>query len=117
MSSPPTKENPAHGLALRHWRMRRGLTQHALSRKADLHPAAISHFETGERSPALESLLKLADALEITVDALLGREERKKGAPRTRLERLTELAERLGDRDMDLLLALAEAMSRPRRGR
>ena len=37
-------------------------------------PAAISHFETGERRPSLENLLKLADALAVSVDYLLGRE-------------------------------------------
>ena len=35
--------------------------------------ASISHFETGQRTPTLETLIKLADALDVTVDALLGR--------------------------------------------
>ena len=35
--------------------------------------AAISHFETGQRVPSLASLVKLADALDTSVDALLGR--------------------------------------------
>ena len=35
--------------------------------------ASISHFETGQRTPTIETLIKLADALNVTVDALLGR--------------------------------------------
>jgi transcriptional regulator with XRE-family HTH domain len=37
-------------------------------------PASISHFETGQRAPSLESLIKIADALQVSTDALLGRE-------------------------------------------
>lgn len=35
--------------------------------------ASVSHFETGQRVPSIESLVRLADALEVSVDALLGR--------------------------------------------
>lgn len=35
--------------------------------------AAISHFENGVRAPSLDSLIRLADALDITTDELLGR--------------------------------------------
>lgn len=35
--------------------------------------ASVSHFETGQRVPSLESLVKLADALEVSIDGLLGR--------------------------------------------
>ena len=51
----------------------RGLTQAQLGAKAGIAPGAISHFETGQRAPSLESLIKLADALECSVDFLLGR--------------------------------------------
>ena len=54
-------------------RERRGLTQVALGERAGMAPASISHFETGQRVPSLESLVKLADALGVSVDELLGR--------------------------------------------
>jgi transcriptional regulator with XRE-family HTH domain len=54
-------------------RATRGLTQAELAEKASLPAAAISHFETGFRFPAGPTLLKLADALEVSVDYLLGR--------------------------------------------
>lgn len=54
-------------------RERRGLTQAELGARAGIAPGAVSHFETGQRLPSLESLVKLADALECSVDSLLGR--------------------------------------------
>src|SRR5437899_4219009 len=51
----------------------RRLTQAELGRKAGMAAASISHFETGQRTPSLDSLVKLADALQVSVDTLLGR--------------------------------------------
>jgi transcriptional regulator with XRE-family HTH domain len=60
-------------LRLSEQRERRGLTQAELGARAGIAPGAVSHFETGQRLPSLESLVKLADALECSVDSLLGR--------------------------------------------
>ena len=49
------------------------MSQADLADKTGLQPAAVSHFETGQRSPSFENLKKLADALSISVDYLLGR--------------------------------------------
>jgi transcriptional regulator with XRE-family HTH domain len=51
----------------------RALTQSELGKRAGMAAASISHFETGQRAPSLESLIKLADALDVSVDTLLGR--------------------------------------------
>jgi transcriptional regulator with XRE-family HTH domain len=66
---------PLQGIRLRlsEHRERRGLTQAELGTRAGIAAGAISHFETGQRLPSLESLVKLADALECSVDSLLGR--------------------------------------------
>jgi len=58
---------------LRRLREMRGLTQAEVGTRAGIAPAAVSHFETGQRTPSLDSLVKLADALRVSVDALLGR--------------------------------------------
>lgn len=75
MSSPKTPPSPEDNFAqrLQSFRELRGLTQAELGRKAGMAAASISHFETGQRTPSLDSLVKLADALEITTDAMLGR--------------------------------------------
>jgi len=52
---------------LREW------NQAELGDKAGMPASSIAHFETGTRKPSFESLRRLANALEITTDYLLGR--------------------------------------------
>src|SRR5258708_38388351 len=61
------------GRRLQSMRELRHLTQAQLGSRAGMAAASVSHFETGQRAPSLESLVKLADALDVSVDALLGR--------------------------------------------
>lgn len=61
------------GSRLQSLREMRSLTQVQLGERAKMASASISHFETGQRIPSLESLVKLANALEVSTDALLGR--------------------------------------------
>jgi transcriptional regulator with XRE-family HTH domain len=58
---------------LRLARERRELNQADLAKRAGLQASAISHFETGGRKPSFDNLRRLADALEVTTDFLLGR--------------------------------------------
>lgn len=51
------------------------LTQGGLADKARLQASAISHFETGTRKPSFANLRRLADALDVTTDYLLGRSD------------------------------------------
>jgi transcriptional regulator with XRE-family HTH domain len=51
----------------------RKLTQNELGEKAHLPPSSIAHFETGTRKPSFDNLRRLAEALEMTTDYLLGR--------------------------------------------
>jgi len=50
-------------------------SQSELAKKAGLPPSSIAHFETGARKPSFDTLRKLANALEVTTDYLLGRVE------------------------------------------
>lgn len=58
---------------LRAARDQRGLTQVELAERSELQPSAISHFETGRRTPSLANLIALCDALKVSADSLLGR--------------------------------------------
>lgn len=58
---------------LRAARDQRGLNQAELSKRSGLQGSAISHFETGTRKPSFDNLRRLADALDVTTDYLLGR--------------------------------------------
>jgi len=75
MSSPEPKDKTGAQFAgnLRSLRELRRLTQAELGARAGIAAASISHFETGQRAPSLESLVRVADALEVSVDGLLGR--------------------------------------------
>jgi transcriptional regulator with XRE-family HTH domain len=75
---PDAVRSLAHNL--RQLREMRGFTQAELGSHASMAAASVSHFETGQRVPSLESIVRLADALEVSVDALLGREHVESGA-------------------------------------
>lgn len=56
-------------------------TQADLAKATGLQPAAISHFERGQRLPSLPNVVKLADALRVSLDWLTGRND---GVPNQR---------------------------------
>lgn len=58
---------------LRAARELRGFNQGELARGSGLQASAISHFETSARKPSFDNLKRLADALDVTTDYLLGR--------------------------------------------
>ena len=60
---------------LRAIRDTREWSQSDLAKRADLPPSSIAHFETGSRKPSFDTLRRLATALEVTTDYLLGRVE------------------------------------------
>ncbi len=57
---------------LRRLRASRGLTQAEVSRLADVSPSAISQAESGHRGLNLDTLLTLSEALNVSLDDLLG---------------------------------------------
>lgn len=50
----------------------RRLSQGEAASKSGMPPTSISHFEAGSRKPSFDNLRKLARALEVTTDYLLG---------------------------------------------
>jgi transcriptional regulator with XRE-family HTH domain len=60
---------------LRAARELRGYSQGVLAERARMPPTSISHFEAGSRKPSFDTLRRLANALEVTTDYLLGRVE------------------------------------------
>lgn len=64
---------------LKETRELRRLNQEQLAVKAGLPSTAISHFESEARKPSFDNLRKLADALEVSIDYLMGRTDEPKG--------------------------------------
>lgn len=52
------------------------MTQVELAKATGLPPSSIAHFEGGTRKPSFDNLRKLANALNVTTDYLLGRVDR-----------------------------------------
>jgi transcriptional regulator with XRE-family HTH domain len=62
---------PAIGRRARAWRMKRGLSQARLGELTNLTSKSLSNYETGKRELSLASALRLAAALDITLDDLI----------------------------------------------
>ncbi len=61
----------ALGKRIRKQRISKKWTQQMLSEKCDITPTNISHIERAKINPSLETLVKIANALEIGLDELL----------------------------------------------
>ena len=68
---------------LRTAREHRELSQGGLADRAGLQASAVSHFETAGRKPSFDNLKKLADALNVSTDYLLGRTAEMEGSAKT----------------------------------
>ena len=89
------------------------LSQADLAKKADFQVAAISHFETGQRKPSFDNLKRLATALNMSIDYLLGRDIKDAGDIAEKLfrnfeklsaddqQRIKDFAEFLAQKDKD----------------
>ncbi|MHA2219362.1 MAG: helix-turn-helix domain-containing protein [Candidatus Hodarchaeales archaeon] len=59
---------------IKKYRKKLGLTQEALARKADVSYNTIIKLETGGiKDPRVSTIIKVANALEISIDKLVGR--------------------------------------------
>ncbi len=74
-----------------------GFTQTELAKRAGLKPPAISQYETGSRNPSYEALIKLSNALGVTIDYLMSGKE-------------IEIAS-ITDQSMKLLLRITQNLS------
>ena len=71
--TPGTSPSEIFPVRLRAARDLRQWSQSELAGRARLPPSSIAHFETGSRKPSFDTLRRLANALEVTTDYLLGR--------------------------------------------
>jgi|SRR5271170_3152157 len=96
---------------LRAARELRKMSQSDLAKEADLQPSAVSHFETGRRSPSFANLKALSDALKVTTDYLIGRSDAMNVSSVVAIKLLRH-AEKMSDEDLNTLTRMAEMMAR-----
>lgn len=58
-------------------RKEKGYTQIALQMKTGIEQALLSKFESGERVPPTETLIKLAEFYDVSIDYILCRTDKK----------------------------------------
>src|ERR1700761_4283881 len=95
---------------LRTAREKRSLSQTELAEKAGFQPSAISHFETGSRAPSFDNLKRLADALNVTTDYLLGRTDDPAICGPVG-DQLFRHAEKMSAADLEILTKMAETFA------
>ena len=59
---------------LKESRVLRGYTQEEIANKLDITLNAYQKYEQGTRSPSLDTLVKIADFYDVSIDWLLGRD-------------------------------------------
>ena len=76
-----------YGDRIAYLREQNNLTQQQLADKIGVTRASLSHYEKNRREPDYETLQKLADFFEVSVDYLLGRTDKPtaSGSPRPEL--------------------------------
>lgn len=60
-------------MRLKELRKKKGISQLRLATDLNTTQNTISRYETGEREPGIDDLMKLADYFNVSVDYLLGR--------------------------------------------
>jgi transcriptional regulator with XRE-family HTH domain len=67
------------GQAIQKLRRKVGLSQSELAKKAGVPTSTLQAWEQSRRSPRLDALLKLARALDVSLDELAGQKSSRKG--------------------------------------
>jgi transcriptional regulator with XRE-family HTH domain len=96
---------------LRAARELRKMNQTDLATAAKLQPSAVSHFETGRRSPSFANLRALADALKVTTDYLIGRSDHPDMSSAVS-SKLLRNAEKMSAEDLKTLESMSDLMAK-----
>ena len=122
MARPLSKTSPSpsesFGVRLARLRKERGFTQVELAEKSGMIQALVSDYERDKLRPYADVVVRLALALDVSTDELLGlaRPKQRDGAEGNRrfLRRL-QLVDSLPQRDHDALLRTIDAFLKPAR--
>lgn len=99
----------AIGARIKEARERAGLTQEDLAAELDMSPSHISVLERGRKTPRLETLVNIANALQVSTDMLL-----QDVLVRTTdglTSELSEVISKLGIKDQERMLKAIRALT------
>ena len=97
----------AIGQRIRKYRKAQGLTQEGLAEIVEVSPTHISHIETGVTKLSLPALVRIADALDVRVDALLYDEPR--GAAGISVDEIAAVLEKCDDTQQRIIADIVRA--------
>lgn len=103
------------GEKIRELRKERGLNQDQLAELSSLNRVTIAKYESGRVEPGAQALSRIADALEVSTDVLLGRadepEPEKHVEPKTPQIRIVSgWMEKMPKEDQDRVVQMMELM-------
>jgi transcriptional regulator with XRE-family HTH domain len=93
-------------------RQSRNITQARLAKLLEIDPRAYSRWERGDNLPHLDTLVKIADVLQVTLDELVGRKEPSAEVKirNHALQQLCQLADELPDADQQALIQVMDGL-------
>jgi len=74
----------SYGQRISYLRESHQMTQTELARRLGITRASLSHYETGRRVPDFDTLSKMADLFDVSVDYIIGRTEKPAAPPEIR---------------------------------
>ena len=102
------------GEKIRELRKERGLNQDQLAELASLNRVTIAKYESGRVEPGAHALSRIADALEVSTDVLLGRaDEPPERAERPRTPQINIVSgwmEKMPQEDQDRVVQMMQVM-------
>jgi transcriptional regulator with XRE-family HTH domain len=112
MGRPAQRERPAYGQHLAALREAAGLTQQQLAAKLGVPQSNIAFWERWDKPPRGDVLPTLADALGVSVDALLGvaPPKPKRQPAKGKLQQVFESASKLPRRQQQKIAEVVEAL-------
>ena len=97
------------GDQLKRIRQLKGITQKELAEKVGISQRMISHYESKVKSPPLKYIILIADALQVSVDTLVGNKPIKYEFD-SRVARRIKLIESLSERDQKAIWSFVNGL-------
>lgn len=98
----------ALGIRIKNKRLSKNFTQEQLAEKVELSAVYIGQIERGERKMTIETLVKLANALDSSIEELLSDSTPKN--KNSKLQELIDVAQNLNYSDLNKAIKIIKAM-------